>query len=58
MAKSLRCSDAGFNCPAVFTTEDQDELMKHVALHAGESHPEVELTPELASQVQTLIRTV
>lgn len=58
MAKSLRCADAGFDCPATFVTEHQDELLKHIALHAGEAHPEVELTPELVGQVEQLIRTV
>ena len=39
MATTLACADPGGQCPAGFTTEDVDELMEHVALHAGLSIP-------------------
>ena len=51
MPKSLRCADAGMDCAGQFTTETEDELMKHVQLHAAEAHPDLEITPELAEQI-------
>src|SRR5881397_530744 len=39
MAHSIRCADAGTDCPGSFTTETKEELMKHVELHANEAHP-------------------
>lgn len=41
MAYSLKCADLGNECPGSFTTETQDELMKHVELHAGQAHPDM-----------------
>jgi predicted small metal-binding protein len=53
MAYSIRCADAGMDCPASFTTESKDELMKHVELHAQEAHPGLELEPE---QLDALVK--
>ena len=35
MAYSIRCADAGVDCPGSFTTETKEELLKHVELHAN-----------------------
>jgi Protein of unknown function (DUF1059) len=32
MAYSIRCADAGMDCPGSFTTETKEELIKHVEL--------------------------
>jgi len=32
MAYSLRCADSGMDCPGLFETKTEDELMKHVEL--------------------------
>ncbi len=56
MAYSLKCGDLGNDCPGSFTTETQDELMKHVELHAGQAHPDMEMTPEVMEQVQGIVR--
>jgi len=53
MAYSIKCADAGTDCPASFTTESKEELMKHVELHAQEAHPGLELDPE---QLDTLVQ--
>jgi predicted small metal-binding protein len=37
MAYSIKCADAGVDCPGSFTTETKEELMKHVELHAKEA---------------------
>lgn len=54
MAYSIKCSDAGLDCPGSFTTGTKQELMKHVELHAQEMHPDLELEPE---QIEALVRT-
>ena len=48
MAYSLRCADSGMDCPGLFETKTEDELMKHVEPHVGEAHPDMEMTPENA----------
>ena len=53
---SLSCTDTGTDCPGSFTTEDKDELMEHVKLHAQTSHPEMVLDEATVQQVQGLIR--
>jgi predicted small metal-binding protein len=45
MAYSIRCADAGVDCPGSFTTETKEELIKHMELHTREAHPEVDLQP-------------
>ena len=54
MAYSIRCADAGMDCPGSFTTETKEELMKHVELHANEAHPDIDLQPE---QIETLVQS-
>jgi predicted small metal-binding protein len=56
MAYSLRCADSGMDCPGQFTTKTEDELMKHVELHVGEAHPDMELTAENVEMVKGLVR--
>jgi predicted small metal-binding protein len=53
MAYSIRCTDAGVDCPGSFTTETKEELMKHVELHAKEAHPDLDLQPE---QVEAIVK--
>ena len=54
MAHSIRCADAGTDCPGSFTTETKEELMKHVELHANEAHPDLDLQPE---QIEALVKS-
>jgi predicted small metal-binding protein len=56
VAYTLRCRDGGADCPGEFTTETQEELMKHVQLHIEEAHPEMQGTP--VESVQPLVREV
>jgi predicted small metal-binding protein len=58
MAYSIRCADSGAECPGVFTTKTEDELMQHVQVHAAVAHPDMELTPELVAQFKGLVRVV
>jgi predicted small metal-binding protein len=53
--KTLHCSDAGFECDAVVTANSDEEVLNIAAKHAKEVHG-VTVTPEMASQIKTLIR--
>jgi predicted small metal-binding protein len=56
MPTTMVCADLSGHCSAVFTTEDGEELLEHVALHAQRAHPELELTREVVAQAKSLIR--
>jgi len=53
--KVMRCRDAGFDCDAVVRAASVEEVLRQVAEHAQKVH-NVEVTPELAAQIKTLIR--
>ncbi len=53
--KTLRCRDLGFDCDQEIRAETEDEVLRQAAAHARSQH-NVEVTPELAAQVKTLIR--
>ena len=57
MPFSIRCADSGAECPAVFTTETEQELMDHVRVHAAAAHPELEMTAETRAMILGLVRT-
>lgn len=52
--KELRCRDIGFDCDAVVHAETDEEILAIAAQHAKEVH-QVEVTPEQAQQIATLI---
>lgn len=56
MPFSMRCADSGADCPGLFTTETEEELMDHIRVHASVAHPELEMTPETRDMIQGLIR--
>ncbi|MEP6761953.1 MAG: DUF1059 domain-containing protein [Sporichthyaceae bacterium] len=56
MAYSLRCADSGANCPGEFTTETEEELMRHVEMHAQTAHPEMTLDDETVGQMKGLVK--
>ncbi len=53
--KTLRCSDAGFDCQAVVKADSEEEVLSQAAAHAREVHG-VTVTPEMAAQIKTLIK--
>lgn len=52
--KELKCRDAGFDCDAVVHGETEDDVMAQAGPHAEEAHG-VEVTPEMAGQIRTLV---
>lgn len=56
MAYSIRCRDAGMECPGAFTTENPQEVIKHARMHLGEAHPEKTVRDEeLRQLIQTAV---
>jgi predicted small metal-binding protein len=53
--KELKCRDAGFDCDGVIQGESVDEVMAQAGPHAKEVHG-VDVTPEMAGQIRTLVR--
>jgi uncharacterized OsmC-like protein/predicted small metal-binding protein len=53
--KVLHCRDVGFECDHEIHAQSEEEVLRQAAEHAQQKHG-VEVTPELAAQVQTLIR--
>ena len=53
--KQLICRDAGFDCDGVLQGETEDEVLAQAGPHAKEVHG-VDVTPEMAGQIRTLVR--
>ena len=53
--KELKCRDVGFDCDAVVHGETVDDVMAQVGPHAKDAHG-VDVTPEMAGQIKTLVR--
>ena len=53
--KTLLCRDAGFDCDAEIHALTEEMVLAQAAEHALKVH-HVEVTPELAAQIKTLIR--
>ncbi len=41
-ALTIRCADFNNDCPAPFTTDDREELLRHVQLHTEAAHRPME----------------
>ena len=57
MTKRLKCGDLVQGCDRVIEGQTEDEVMAQAARHAEKDHG-MEVTPELAAQVQGAIREV
>ena len=53
--KVLKCRDVGFDCPGVIKAESENEVLQMAAQHASDAH-QVQVTPEMAEQIKTLIK--
>ncbi|MDI9548911.1 MAG: DUF1059 domain-containing protein [Chloroflexota bacterium] len=53
--KRLACRDVGFDCEAVVVAATEAEVLEQAARHAAQVH-NVQVTPEMAEQIKTLIR--
>jgi len=53
---SLKCKDAGMKCKFEVKTENQDELMQIIALHAEKSHNMKTIPPEAMEKIKKAIK--
>ena len=53
--KTLRCRDAGFDCSKEIQASTEEEVLRQAADHAQKVH-NVQVTPQLAAQIKTLIK--
>jgi predicted small metal-binding protein len=53
---TLKCKDIGMKCGFEVKDEDQDELMKIVALHAQNTHGMKEISPETLAKIKKAIK--
>jgi predicted small metal-binding protein len=58
MAKILRCSDLGMNCPKEIRAATEEELLKLAAEHAQRDHgiPVANIPSEIQAMVKAAIR--
>jgi len=47
VAFSMRCADAGVDCAGFFTTQTEEELLRHIEVHASVAHPELDIAAVL-----------
>lgn len=55
MTKFLHCRDAGFDCDAIVSGDDLEEILAQVRPHAAGVH-NVEVGPEMEAQLAGLVR--
>ncbi len=55
MSKVIYCKDAGNDCTEVIRGQTEEEVLQKAAEHAKE-HGLVDVTPELAQQMRTLMK--
>ena len=55
--KQFACGAVVPGCAAMFTAEDEQEMLQQVALHAREEHGMDDVPPELAEQVVAATKT-
>ena len=53
---SFKCKDMGMKCKFEVKTENQDELMQMIALHADKSHNMKNMPPEMMEKVKKAIK--
>jgi predicted small metal-binding protein len=54
--KTLRCRDAGFDCDKEIHAPTEEDVLVEAAEHAEKVH-QVKVTPEMAAQIKTLIKS-
>ena len=55
MTLVVNCRDVGFDCDGIIKAENEEQLMKQVAEHAGDVHNVTEVAPELVEKVRAAV---
>jgi len=58
MTKSLRCADADVDCEWSATADTEEDLMAKATEHVKEFHKDMQVTPELAEKIKSLMKDV
>lgn len=58
MTKSLSCADAGADCGWSATADTEEDLMAKATEHVKEFHKDLQVSPELAEKIKSLIKDV
>ena len=58
MTKSISCADAGKDCGWSATAQTEGELLAKATEHVKESHKDMNVTPELAEKIKSLMKDV
>ena len=53
---SFKCKDVGMKCGFEIKDENQEELMKIIALHGEKSHNMKEISPDVMEKVKKAIK--
>jgi predicted small metal-binding protein len=56
--KQLSCREAGADCDFLVRAETEDEVLTVAAGHGSRVHGITEITPEMKSKMNSLIKTV
>ena len=56
MARTYTCRDVGVDCDWKTSGETEDDVMANIQEHAAQVHPDIELTPELVTEVRGAIK--
>jgi predicted small metal-binding protein len=56
MSKVVRCSDLGFDCPAVVRAETEEAALRQVTEHARAAHGMETVPPAVVERVRTVMR--
>lgn len=52
----FKCKDLGMKCGFEVKDENQDELMKMIALHGASSHDIKEIPPDMMEKIKGVIK--
>ncbi len=52
----FKCKDLGMTCSFEVKDENQDEMMKMIALHGASSHGIKEIPPDMMAKIKKVIK--
>ena len=53
---SFKCKDIGMTCSFEVKDENQDEMMKMIAMHGEKTHNMKEMSPEMMEKIKKAIK--
>jgi predicted small metal-binding protein len=53
---SFKCKDVGIKCGFEIKDENQDEMMKLIAVHAEQTHNMKDVSPEMKEKIKKAIK--